>query len=296
MKQNFEFLGNYPAPLRILIFLLTLVLLWLPLAAPLYLGGSDRNLISILTLILLYAEFLILIQIWGQKVYHQSQLLKRYGLVRNSANYHNFFRGLIIGLISLFSLFILEGLLGFVRWNIPNFQLIRFILEGFLVGTGVGFAEELFFRGWLLDELQRNYSAKLSLWVSSLIYAGLHFIKPLEEIQRTWLQFPGLVILGLIFVWAKLAFLPSGIIKGGTENNNLTSYPSGWLGLPMGLHAGLVWGYYIINVGQLVSYSQQVPDWMTGIDQNPLAGVMGLLCLGAIAIFIWKKSLFRYLN
>lgn len=296
MKQNFEFLGTYPAPFRILIFLLTLVLLWLPLAAPLYLWGSDRNFVSIITLILLYAEFLILIQIWGQQVYHQSHLLKRYGLVWNSPNYQNFLRGLMIGLISLFSLFILEGILGFVRWQFPTVQLIKFTIEGFLVATGIGFAEELFFRGWLLDELQRNYSAQISLWASSLIYAGLHFIKPLEEIQRTWLQFPGLVILGLIFVWAKLAFLPSALIKGGTENQMLTSYPSGWLGLPMGLHAGLVWGYYIINVGQLVSYSQQIPDWITGIDKNPLAGVMGLFCLGAIAIFIWKKSLFRYLN
>jgi len=30
--------------------------------------------------------------------------------------------------------------------------------------------------------------------------------------------------------------------------------------LPIGLHSGLVWGYYIINVGQLVEYSGQVPD------------------------------------
>lgn len=296
MKQKFKFLGKYPAPLRILIFLLTLVLLWLPVAAPIYLWGSDQNLVSILTLILLYAEFLILIRVWGQLVYHQPHLLKRYGLVGIPQNYQSFLRGLIIGLISLFTLFLLEGVFGFVRWQVPSSELIKFTIEGFLVATGIGFAEELFFRGWLLDELQRNYSAKISLWASSLIYAGLHFIKPLAEIQRTWLQFPGLVILGLIFVWAKFAFLPSAILKEETKNPSLTSYSSGWLGLPIGLHAGLVWGYYIINVGQLVSYSQQVPDWITGIDKNPLAGVMGLLCLGAIATFIWKKSQFRYLN
>lgn len=296
MKRNFEFLGKYPAPLRILIFLLTLVLLWLPLAAPIYLGISDPNFVSILTLVILYVEFLLLIRVWGQRVYHHSHLLQRYGLVWTSKNYQNFIRGLVIGLISLLTLFILESFLGFVRWQVPTLEILKFIIEGLLVATGIAFAEELFFRGWLLDELQRNYSAKISLWVSSLIYAGLHFIKPLEEIQRTWLQFPGLVILGLIFVWAKFAFLPPTIINGGTETPTLTSYPSGLLGLPMGLHAGLVWGYYIINVGQLVSYSQQVPNWITGIDKNPLAGVMGLLCLGAIATFIWKKSQFRYLK
>ena len=75
----------------------------------------------------------------------------------------------------------------------------------------------------------------------------------------------GLLLLGLTLVWAKRA--------GG-----------GRLGLPIGLHAGFVWGNYIINVGQLVKYSGQVPDWITGVNRNPLAGVTGLLFLGAIAL------------
>jgi membrane protease YdiL (CAAX protease family) len=63
------------------------------------------------------------------------------------------------------------------------------------------------------------------------------------------------------------------------------------LGLPIGFHAGLVWGYYIINVGNLVKYSGSVPDWITGVDRNPLAGIMGLLFLGCIAFWIRRRSL-----
>lgn len=61
------------------------------------------------------------------------------------------------------------------------------------------------------------------------------------------------------------------------------AFPEGnRLGISIGLHAGLVWGYYIVNVGQLIEYSNQVPVWVTGIDGNPIAGVMGLLFLSGL--------------
>jgi membrane protease YdiL (CAAX protease family) len=144
------------------------------------------------------------------------------------------------------------------------------ILEGLASALGIGFAEELLFRGWLLDELQRDYHPRVALWADSTLYALLHYIKPLQEILRTWPGFPGLLLLGLTLVWAKRS-------------------RRGRLGLPIGLHAGLVWGYYIINVGQLVQYSGQVPEWITGVDRNPLAGVMGLLFLGVLAFWMRRR-------
>jgi hypothetical protein len=57
----------------------------------------------------------------------------------------------------------------------------------------------------------------------------------------------------------------------------------------MGLHAGLVGGYYIVNVGQLMQYSGQVPEWVTGIDGNPLAGLMGLGFLSLLAIAMKRR-------
>jgi len=289
LKYDLEFLREYPAFLRIVIFLLVLVLLWLPLATPFYWLVSDRNFVSIITLILLYVEFIILIHFWAKLIYRESHPLTRYGLVFNPKNYQNYLKGLLLGLCSLMGLFIIESLFGWVIWQAPNPNFLRIILEGFLVAFGIGFAEELFFRGWLLDELKRDYNPKIALGINSIIFASLHFIKPLAEIQRTALQFPGLVLLGLILVVSKLAFFPA-------SSNSLRLSPSGWLGLPMGLHGGLVWGYYMINVGQLIDYSDTVSEAITGIDKNPLAGVMGLFCLGAIGIFIWKKSLFRKLN
>jgi hypothetical protein len=220
---------------------------------------------------LLAFEFLALVKLWGQVVYQQPHIFQGYGLAVTDQNGLDLIEGLATGLSSLWALFLLQGWLGWLSWQDfpPRFPVV--LLEGLLVALGVGLAEEAAFRGWLLDELQRDYSPKISLWGSSVVYAGLHFLKPIAEVLRTLPQFPGLVMLGLALVWAKRS-------------------RSGRLGLSIGLHAGLVWGYYLIQVGELVKYSNQVPEWVTGIDQNPLVGGMGLMFLGTIAFWMRRRS------
>ncbi len=258
--------------MRLGAFVVTLLLFWLPVAAPIYLLLShDPNLVTILTMGLLFGEFLLLLQLWGRKVYQQPQLLKRYGLEGTRQNGLDLLKGLSIGLLFTFALFALEGLLGWLKFQTPPTGLPRVILEGFISALGIGFAEELVFRGWLLDELQRDYSPRASMWADAIIFAVLHFIKPLSEVIRTLPGFPGRLLLGLALIWAKRS---SG----------------GLLGLPIGLHAGLVWGYYIINVGKLVQYSDRVSPWITGVDGDPIAGIMGLIFLSILAFWMRKRS------
>ena len=263
MKVNLVSLAQYPAPIRLGIFILALLVLWLPIAAPIYWLIKDQNLVNILTLPLLYTEFILLLRLWGRYVYRQP-LLVRYGLTKTRRNGKYLLVGLGTGITAVLCLFLVEGWLGWLVWQQPNIFLPRLIVEGLIVAIAFGLAEELLFRGWLLSELQRDYRPSVAVWTNALLFAVLHFIKPLPEIIRTLPQFPALVLLGLTLVWAKRV--------GGDR-----------LGLPIGIHAGLIWGYYIINVGQIVQYSGRVPDWITGVDRNPLAGVMGLLFLSAIA-------------
>jgi hypothetical protein len=279
LKPKLTKLAQYPAPARLGIFLVILSLLWLPVAAPIYLLlAHDPNLVTILTMGLLFGEFLLLLRWWGKNVYGRSHLLKRYGLVRSRQNGLDLLKGLGIGLLFTFSLFVVEGLLGWIKFQTPQTVLPKVILEGFVSALGIGFAEELVFRGWVLDELQRDYTLKASLWADAIIFAVLHFLKPLLEVIRTLPTFPALVLLGLTLVWAKRS-------SGGR------------LGLSIGLHAGLVWGYYILNVGQLVQYSNNVSPWITGVDNNPIAGVMGLLFLSVLALWMRKRSVvFRKLR
>ncbi len=247
-----------------------LFLMWLPLKIPIewaisvIYGVNDaaRNLASIFTYIVLYLEFIILVKFWGRFVYHEP-LFRVYGLSQPRQSFRNFLQGLAIGLGSLLLMFALQGVFGWVQWQIPSSTFARIALEGGLMAIAVGFVEELLFRGWLLNELDRDYSPQISLLVSSVVYAAVHGFRP---------QFFALVILGSILVWAKRA-------------------TRGRLGLSIGFHAGVVWGYYLVNVGQLVTFTNQVPAWVTGIDRNPLAGIVGISALSAIAFFMRSRAL-----
>jgi uncharacterized protein len=271
MKINFDYLAQRPVLIRLGYFVFTLLLLWLPFAVPIYLLVSDSNLVSILTMVILYADFIVLLKIWGNKVYQQPQILKHYGLEFTRKNAIDLLSGLAIGLISILIIFGLQGYLGWLVWQQPQVFLLRIIIEGLIVSLGIGFAEELLFRGWLLDELQRDYSFNATLWINAVVFAALHFVKPLDVIVRILPQFPTLVLLALALIWGK-------------------QWRRGRLGLPIGLHGGLVWGYYILNVGNLFEYSGQVPDWITGVDQNPLQGVMGLAFMGVLAALMWTQA------
>jgi membrane protease YdiL (CAAX protease family) len=271
MNKRLRVIATYPVPLRLGIFILLLLFLWLPIALPLYhFFATNANLVSILTLSVLYLEFLGLSHWWGRIIYGDEGLAD-YGLIWRIKTPIELINGLAIGLFFTFSLFLSQAFLGWLNFLPANPQISKIILEGFLVALAVGFAEELLFRGWLLGELEKDYRPPIALVISALIFALAHFIKPLAEIIRTFPQFPALVLLGLILGWAKRAC-------GGN------------LGKSIGLHAGLIWAYYILNVGQLIKYTGTVPDWLTGIDKNPLAGVMGLLFLTILAIWTRKKQ------
>jgi len=244
--------------------------LWLPIAGPVYWLWGTTNTVSIATILLLYALFVFLLRFWGRNVYQQPQPLHYYGL----RGKQELLLGLTFSLLCIFCLFILEASLGWLVWQSVTLELSKVILEGLAVALGIGLAEELLFRGWLLDELERDYRPQVSLWVCSTAFALLHFIKPWEVIRQSWPQFLGLLLLSSMLVQAKRLC-------------------QGRLGLPIGLHGGLVWGYYIVNVGNLVNYSQQVPSWLTGINHNPLAGLMGLLFLVSMNLGLQRlKALF----
>ncbi len=241
--------------------MLILAVLWLPLALPLYGLGRQAPWASTIALLLLYVEFLALLSWWGKHVYQSSTLFQRYGLSWSRSNGRECLLGIGLGLISLVGLFVIQGELGWLEWQgLPQGDVIW---QGAVVALAIGLAEEVLFRGWLWDELRRDYPFRTSLWVNSLLFAALHFIKPLTEVLRTAWQFPGLVLLAMIMIRA----------KGASHDR---------LGLSIGLHAGLVWGYYLVKVGQWVHYTGQVPLWVTGIDHNPLMGASGLLCLAGL--------------
>jgi uncharacterized protein len=273
---NLTKIKSYSAPARMFSFLLVLILLWLPGLAIIYavMGSTQnledpgtKNLISILTMGLLGIEFIALLPWWGRKVYQHPNLYTRYGLVFSRQNGLLLLTGLAIGSCFTFALFITQGLLGWLTWQSPRLPLLQLALEGSATALGTGLAEELFFRGWMLDELERDYQPRISLVTNAGLFAALHFIKPIPAMLASLPQFPGLWLLGMVLAIAK------------RQHRNL-------LGMSIGLHAGMIWAYYMIDVGKMVKYTDRVSDWITGINGNPLSGLLGLIFLTILAISI----------
>jgi membrane protease YdiL (CAAX protease family) len=264
-----------------LIFLVWLAIAWLPFAALGYWVIADANLRTIVLMTILFVEFLMLVRLWGWSVHGYPRPLRHYGLSFSSSNGKQLGMGLLIGVGSIFLLYGLQGLWGWVAWRSPSWPLVLITLEGLVIALGVAVGEELVFRGWLLDELERDYRPRTALISSSVIFAILHYLRPPEEMLRILPAFPGLLLLGLALVWAKRSTATwMGVSRRGQ------------LGLPIGIHGGLVWGSYILHVGDWIEYGDRVPDWVTGIDQNPLAGLTGIVAMGLLAgTLAWRSRL-----
>jgi uncharacterized protein len=256
----FQQLTQLPTPLRLLSFVLLWGLLWLPIALPIATLIKDKNLVSLITMPILYLIFLFLLQAWGRWGYGEN-LLRRYGMRRSTAWIYEWLGGLGLGYGIVLLLFELQGAVGWIRWFNPTRSMPGLLLEGFLIAALVGLAEEILFRGWLLDELTRRYRPNVALAVSSVIYALLHCLR----LVPASIQWVALALLG----WAL------GMAKRVTGDR---------LGLSAGLHGGLVWCYYVLNVGQLFEYTNKVPIAITGWERNPLAGPIGILTMAGLAI------------
>jgi uncharacterized protein len=264
MHRVWVWVRRLPAGLRVIMFLLILVLCWAPIAVPIALLIPDPNLQSLLSLPVVYLEFFILLQIWNPKVHHESHPFRRYGFRSPKLNLLNLLSGLFIGWGAVLLLFVFLGEMNWAQWFVPGSSFPKVVAEALLISLAFGVAEELLFRGWLLDELSRDYSKTTAAMSGSLVFALAHFLKPWDAIVASWLTFPALLILGLTLVWGKRA-------------------TSGRLGWSIGYHAGLVGGYYMLNVGNLVKPIASVPTWLTGMNGNPLASLPGVVILGAIA-------------
>lgn len=280
-------LNSFSAPIRIPAFLLTLLLLWLPIAAPMYLAFGEA--VAVLLTVLLYVGFVTLIGLWGSKISGYKQPYRHYGLELSRRSFHEFLQGWGLGCVTLLLFYGLQLSLGWLSSQAIDLPLgngtlpqrllpaigVHFvdwqgaIAPGLLTSFGVGLAEEILFRGWLLSELDRDYEPRQALISASLVFAVLHFIKPLAVILATWSQFAGLVTMAIVLVLARR--------RCGNR-----------LGMAIGLHGGLIWGYYIVNTTHWFKPTGAVPEWVTGISGNPIAGVVGIAFLWAIAYALKK--------
>ncbi len=139
-------------------------------------------------------------------------------------------------------------------------------LNAVVLGLGVGLAEELLFRGWLWGELAQGPARRHALLLQGLIFALVH----------PWFQAPGLLA----------PLLLGGLLLLGLALANERLLAAGSLWGAIGLHGGLVGGWFVVQHG-LVAISPTAPGWWVGPgsgDVNPIGGLSGVLALGLLLI------------
>lgn len=265
-----------PALLIIPAFFLVWLLLWLPIAYPLaiklqwrpFQPSTPTQKIALLIPLYLLGPLLL-----GGIFWWQGSSWADYGLPLQKHLLATFVLGLLAGSSSLALLFGMQAWAGWIDRSTIALSLRQGasqVLLLLVLATWVGWTEELVFRGFLQVQLQQELPVWVAASVGSLIFALLH---GLWEGKTVLPQLPGLWLMGMVLVLACWV----------NQDN---------LGLAWGLHAGWVWTIASFDALKLIQYSRRVPNWVTGLNDQPLAGIMGFLFLAATAFGIGLFGIF----
>ncbi len=140
------------------------------------------------------------------------------------------------------------------------------LINAIVLGIGVGFAEELIFRGWLWGEMNILFGSKCGVFIQAAIFSLAHLPFTLGLMPVLALSL-GLFLLGLVLS-----------IRRVLDNGSL-------LGC-MSCHGGLVSMWFLLRSG-LITISGDRPVWLFGpgdLEPNPIGGLVAIL---AFAWIIW---------
>ncbi|MDJ1181037.1 CPBP family intramembrane metalloprotease [Roseofilum sp. BLCC_M91] len=260
--------------LNSLAFFVLWVVLWLPIAIPVALRlqwHPPHPLTPQQKLSLLMPLYLLVPLLLGAVVWIEKRPISDYGLSLDLPIFLSLMGGLALGLLTLFIAYGVQVAWGNLTWqpegvnsSFPQiFQILGSILA---LSLWIGVIEESVFRGFLLTELQGDMGQIWAAILSSLIFALSHLI---WDVKGSLIQLPGLALMGLILVMARW-------VDGGS------------LGLAWGLHGGWIWGLISLDTTQILrpNSHRPWPEWVTGIDGQPLSGLVGILILGITGLIL----------
>lgn len=175
-------------------------------------------------------------------------------------------RGLLLGFAPMAVAVGILALLGVYR--VSDVSLNVGLLTGLMIGVGAAFAEEIFFRGFLLRVLDKQFGSWAALIVVSLLFGALHLTNPGAT------------------VWGAIAIT---LVAGPLLNGAYLLTRRLWL--PIGIH--LAWnasqsGLFGINVsgvgtGRGLLEAELIgPVWLTGGSLG-IEGSVVLVMLGTVA-------------
>ena len=251
-----------------IIFIPFLYLIGWVLATPIFILGLDKESISLIGTIFTLLIFIFSLPKWFEIRWGLNNSWKLLGIKkidRKKNLIYYFLRGFLLSiiLICLICIPIIRTEWGDWVGKISPDIIINAI---FLI-LGIGFAEELIFRGWLLEEFKNKFGLKKAIIGQALIFSLVHIGWDLPVWQMISIL-TGLFLLGILL----------SLIRIKDENS---------LWGCIGLHGGLVGLWFIANNG-LLFISKDSPLWLVGpgiINRNPLGGVYGISILIIFCLF-----------
>ena len=242
---------------------------WLA-AVPLTLFGLPDHQVSLIGTVLSFVLFLLVIPRWAALRWSAERPWTALG-IRNAgtddrpAPVTALLRGILIatGLLSLITSTVLIG--GWGTW-VGQLEAIPMV-NALLLCLGVGCAEELIFRGWLWTELNRIIGSRYGAVAQASIFSLVHTRFNIGLAAMGGLL-AGLFLLGMVL--ARQRQSDHGSLWGC-----------------VGLHGGLVAGWFLLQNG-LLEHSSQSPTWLIGPGgnhANPLGGAVGI---GVLAMLLWR--------
>ena len=265
-----------------ILFIPLLYLLGWLLANPLLAIGVEKAQISLIGTVFTFILFIISMPKWFEIRWglQNTWIILGINKVEKEGNRLSYFlKGLLYSII-LLSLILIPIISN--EWgNWLGMFSYKVLLNCLLLIVGIGFAEELVFRGWLLEELKIQYGFKKAIILQALIFSIAHvgFNLPFWQMLSILL---GLFLLGILLSLLRIK-----------DNNSLWGCA--------GLHGGLVGIWFLTNNG-LFDISKEAPGWLVGYgiaNTNPLGGFYGITLLLFSCIFYFlkfKNQIFKFIK
>ena len=265
-----------------ILFIPFLYLLGWILAKPLFILGLGKEHISLIGTIFTFLIFVISIPKWFEIRWGFNNPWILLGINKVDKKEYRFFyflKGVLYAIILLTLILIPIISNKWVNWLGELSPQI--LLNSLLLIIGIGFAEEIVFRGWLLEELKNQYGLKKAFIFQAIVFSIVHIGFDMPFWQMVSILF-GLFLLGILLWLIRLK-----------DDNSLWGCA--------GLHGGLVGMWFLINNG-LIEISKDAPIWLVGpgaINTNPLGGLYGisLLLISCIFYFLkFKNQIFKFIK
>ena len=223
--------------------------------------GISPNNLSIIGTLISFILFLAVLPSWGSIRWKTNNLWLSIGLDFNDKfkALKIFFSGFIFSVFLIFLLFMFCFICGWID-RVGYVKFTEF-LNAILLIIGIVFAEEIVFRGWLMEEMTLLFGLRRGIILQSTIFSLAHYRSDI----------------GLL---ALIPFL-TGLFLFGLVLTLRRTIDRGSLWGCIGLHGGLVGIWYLFDSGMVI-FSIDTPYFVLGPSRNmvnPVGSVIGITIL-----------------